>query len=172
MNITHLLARAASVFPDNPAVSQGGHVWANYAQLMRRIATMAAAFRERLGLVPGDRVALAMANCPQYLEVRYAAWYAGLAAVPMNAKLHAREFAYMLSDSGARLCFITPDLTDTVAPLTDELADLERVIEVGSAEYQMLQSGDPSLGMYPSEPDDVAWLFYTSGTTGQPKGVM
>ena len=172
MNITHLLARAASVFPDNPAVSQGGHVWANYTQLTRRIATMAAAFRERLGLVPGDRVALAMANCPQYLEARYAAWYAGLAAVPMNAKLHAREFAYMLSDSGARLCFITPDLTDTVAPLTDELADLERVIEVGSAEYQMLQSGDPSLGMYPSEPDDVAWLFYTSGTTGQPKGVM
>jgi long-chain acyl-CoA synthetase len=172
MNITHFLARAASVFPDNPAVSQGESVWADYARLMRRVAAMAAAFREQLGLVPGDCVALAMTNCPQYLEVRYAAWYAGLAAVPMNAKLHAREFAYMLTDSGARVCFVTPDLTETVAPLIDELADLERVIEVGSAEYQTLQSAEPSLEMYPSAPDDVAWLFYTSGTTGQPKGVM
>ena len=172
MNITHLLARAASVFPDRPAVSRGGHVWANYAQLMRRVAAMAAAFREQLGLVPGDRVALAMTNSPQYLEVRYATWYAGLAAVPMNAKLHVREFAYMLSDSGARACFVTPDLTGTVAPLTDELADLERVIEAGSAEYQALQSGEATLPIFASAPDDVAWLFYTSGTTGQPKGVM
>ncbi len=172
MNITHLLARAASVFPDNPAVSQGEHVWANYAQLMGRVAAMATAFRDRLHLVPGDRVALAMTNCPQYLEVRYAAWFAGLAAVPMNAKLHAREFAYMLSDSGARLCFATPDLIETVAALTDEVAVLQRVIEVGSADYQALQSTEPSFEMYPSAPDDVAWLFYTSGTTGQPKGVM
>ena len=147
-------------------------MWANYAQLMRRVAAMARAFREQLGLVPGDRVALAMTNCPQYLEIRYAAWYAGLAAVPMNAKLHAREFAYMLSDSGSRVCFVTPDLAETVAPLTGELADLERVIEAGSTEYQTMQSAEPSLEMYPSEPDDVAWLFYTSGTTGQPKGVM
>ncbi|UCH47884.1 MAG: AMP-binding protein, partial [Betaproteobacteria bacterium] len=172
MNITQLIARAASVFPNNPAVSQGEQVWADYAQLMRRVAAMATAFREQLGLVPGDRVALAMANCPQYLEVRYAAWFAGLVAVPMNAKLHAREIAYMLSDSGARLCFVTPELTETVAPLTDELADLERVIEVGSAEYRALQSAEATIGMYPSAPEDVAWLFYTSGTTGQPKGVM
>ena len=172
MNIAHLLVRAARVCPDNPAVSQGDQVWATYAQLMRRVAAMATGYREQLGLVPGDRVALAMTNCPQYLEVRYAAWYAGLAAVPMNAKLHAREFAYMLSDSGARVCFVTPDLHATVAPLTGELCGLERVIEVGSAEYQALQAGESSLAVHPSAPDDVAWLFYTSGTTGKPKGVM
>lgn len=172
MNITHLLARAASTFPDNPAVSRGEKVWASYAQLMRRVAAMAGAFRERLGLVPGDRVALAMTNCPQYLEVRYAAWYAGLAAVPMNAKLHPREFAYMLSDSGARVCFATPDVMESVATLMDEVADLRQIIAVGSTEYQALQSVEAALPIYPSSPDDVAWLFYTSGTTGQPKGVM
>ena len=172
MNVAHLLARAARTFPDSPAVSQGEHAWASYAQLMRRVVSMASAFRNELGLVPGDRVALAMTNCPEYVEVRYAAWYAGLAAVPMNAKLHAREYAYMLSDSGARLCFATPDLKDAIAPLADGLPGLDRVIEVGSDEYRSLDSGANTLEMYPSVPDDVAWLFYTSGTTGQPKGVM
>jgi len=172
MNITQLLARAARTCPDNPAVSRGEQVWASYAQLMRRVASMASAFRNEFGLVPGDRVALAMTNCPEYVEARYAAWYAGLAAVPMNAKLHAREFAYMLSDSGARLCFATPDLMESIAPLAGELPGLDRVIEVGSDEYRALDSGANALDMYPSVPDDVAWLFYTSGTTGQPKGVM
>ncbi len=172
MNLARFLVRAARTYPDRPAVSVGEIVWANYAQLLRRVATMAAAFRGALGLVPGDRVALAMTNCPQYLEVRYAAWYAGLSAVPMNAKLHAREFAHMLTDSGARLCIATPDLIGIVAPLAGEVPGLEQVIEVGSDEYRALQSGARSIEMYASAPDDAAWLFYTSGTTGQPKGVI
>ena len=68
-----------------------------------------------------DRVALAMTNCPQYLEVRYAAWWAGLIAVPMNAKLHSTEFNCLLADSGARAVFATPDLMAAIAPLLDEL---------------------------------------------------
>jgi long-chain acyl-CoA synthetase len=172
LNIANLLARAARTYPDNPAVSRGPAVWANYAQLMQKVATMAAAFGDVLGLVPGDRIALAMTNCPQYLEVRYAAWYAGLIAVPMNAKLHPSEFSYLLADSGTRACFATPDLMAAVAPLTDELPDLERVIETGSAEYVVLASGARQIDIHPSAPDDVAWLFYTSGTTGRPKGVM
>ena len=172
MNIASLLARAARTYPDNPAASSGPIVWANYAQLVQKVATMAAAFRDKLGLLPGDRVALAMINCPQYLELRYAAWWAGLIAVPMNAKLHSTEFSYLLADSGARAVFATPDLMAAVAPLRDELPDLDRVIEVGSADYESLANGTRQIDIYPSTPDDVAWLFYTSGTTGRPKGVM
>jgi len=172
MNITQLLVRAARTCPDRPAVSLGDQVWTRYGQLMRRVVAMATALRERFRLNPGDRIALAMTNCPQYLEVRYAAWYAGLAAVPMNAKLHSREFAFMLSDSGARVCFATPDLIETLAPLATELPDLDHVIEVGSADYLALFAHEPAAAMYPSAPEDVAWLFYTSGTTGNPKGVM
>ena len=172
MNISSLLARAGRTYPDRPAISRGEQVWVNYGQLAHRVACMATAFRERFRLVPGDRVALAMTNCPQYVEVRYAAWYAGLAAVPMNAKLHASEFAYMLADSGARLCIATPDLMPIIAPLANELPELDLVIEAGSAEYEALRSQPPSATMYPSNPNDVAWLFYTSGTTGKPKGVM
>jgi len=172
MNISSLLLRAARTFPDRPAVSVGSAVWVDYGQLRKRVVSLATAFRERFGLLPGDRVALAMANCREYVEVRYAAWFAGLAAVPMNAKLHASEFAYMLADSGARLCIATADLMPAVAPLADELPELDRVIEAGSAEYDALASHEPSASLYPSDPHDVAWLFYTSGTTGKPKGVM
>ncbi|NIO41998.1 MAG: AMP-binding protein [Burkholderiales bacterium] len=172
MNITHFLARAARTFPDNPAVSHGKTVWADYATLMRRVAVLAGAFRGELGLKPGDRLAMAMTNCPQYLEVRYAAWHAGLVAVPMNAKLHVREFANMLADCGARACFATPELFAPISGLVDELPDLTHVIEVGSKEYQALQIAGRPIDMHASAPDDLAWLFYTSGTTGQPKGVM
>ena len=172
MNISSLLLRAARTFPDRPAVSVGSAVWVDYGQLQKRVVSLATAFRECFGLLPGDRVALAMTNCREYAEVRYAAWFAGLATVPMNAKLHASEFAYMLADSGARLCMATADLMPAVAPLADELPELDRVIEAGSAEYEALASHEPSASMYPSDPHDVAWLFYTSGTTGKPKGVM
>lgn len=171
MNIANLLARAARTYPDNPAASCGPFVWANYAQLMRKVVTMGAAFRDALGLVPGDRVALAMTNCPQYLEVRYAAWCAGLIAVPMNAKLHSSEFSYLLADSGTRAVFATPDLMPVVAPLVNDLPDLDRVIEVGSADYEALANGTRQIDIFPSAPEDIAWLFYTSGTTGRPKGV-
>ena len=105
MNLANFLARSARIFPDNPAVSLGESVWIKYGDLMRRVVAMAAGFRNALGLVPGDCVALAMGNCPQYVEIWYAAWYAGLTTVPMNAKLHPKELEYILQNSGARVCF-------------------------------------------------------------------
>ena len=75
-----------------------------------RVARLAAGLPAKLSLKPGDRVALAMKNCPEYYEILFACWHAGLTAVPMNAKLHAKEFAYILENSGAKACFVTPDL--------------------------------------------------------------
>ncbi|HEX7811627.1 MAG TPA: AMP-binding protein [Burkholderiales bacterium] len=171
MNIANLLARAARAYPDNPAVSVGDKVWIRYGDLVKRVATMAANFRDVLKLQPGDRVAMAMGNCPEYVEIWYAAWTAGLATVPMNAKLHPKELEYILQNSGARICFVTPDLAQPVAELQAGLPDLGRIIETGSAEYRKLQQGT-AIGPYETPPDDTAWLFYTSGTTGRPKGVM
>lgn len=170
MNIANLLTRTARVFPDNPAVSLGDRVWIRYGELAHRVAAMAAGLRQRLRLQPGDRVALAMRNCPQYIEVLYAAWYAGLVAVPVNAKLHPREFEFILQDSGARACFVTPDLAQSIGSCA--VPNLEHVIEAGSKEYAALESSGDACAMHPCMPDDVAWLFYTSGTTGRPKGVM
>jgi long-chain acyl-CoA synthetase len=172
MNLANFLARSARTFPGNPAVSLGENVWIRYGELMQRVAAMAAGFRGTLGLLPGDCVALAMGNCPQYVEIWYAAWYAGLTTVPMNAKLHPKELEFILQDSAARVCFASSDLAQPVESLRGNVPALERVIEVASSDYAALYRSEPNIAMADALPDDVAWLFYTSGTTGRPKGVM
>ena len=169
MNIARFLAASARSFPDHPAISVGADLYANYARFSDRVTRLAAGYRALPGMKPGDRIALAMKNCPQYFEGMYAAWHAGLCAVPINAKLHPREFAYILENSGARICLVTSDLAEGLAPLVDEIPTLERVICVEDADYGDLFALDP-LDLQAVEREDPAWLFYTSGTTGKPKG--
>ena len=147
MNLVTGLERAARADPGAPAVFRGRSMWASHGVLAERVARLAAAFRQRLALRPGERVAIAMGNSPEYLVAMYAAWWAGLAVVPVNAKLHPREIAFIVEDSGARL--------------TIESA-------------QQLEGFMTDATMPPAEaaPDALAWLFYTSGTTGRPKGAM
>ena len=171
MNIANLFVRAGRAHGDLPAVALGPDVLLHYRQLVRRGAIIAGRLRGAFGLAPGDRIALVMKNAPEYVELLLAGWYAGLTIVPANAKLHPRELEYILGHSGARVGFVTPDLSNAVAPLEHSVDGLERVVEVGSAEYRRLLAGDP-VAMTEVAPDDVAWLFYTSGTTGQPKGAM
>src|SRR6266699_4946879 len=159
------------VLAERAAVSLGTETCLTYGALVNRVAQLAGTLTHRCGLQPGDRVALAMRNSPEYVEILYAVWHAGLTAVPMNAKLHQREFAYILETSGARLCFATTDLIETVAPLTQKIAGLEAVLATGNAEYRACCTGE-GMAMRDVAPDAIAWLFYTSGTTGRPKGAM
>jgi len=168
-NVANLLLRAARVHSRQPALALGTRVIADYAMLERRVAALAWTLRHRVGLNAGDCVALFMANCPEFVEVLFACWHAGLAAVPVNAKLHPRELEFILSDSGARLCFVTAENEGGAqSARAPALLDL---INVRSAAYDRL-IGDEGIDIAPCGPDDVAWLFYTSGTTGRPKGVM
>ena len=171
MNIATLFVRAGRAHRERPALALGPAVLLGYGELVRQGAVIAGQLRGRLGLAPGDRVALVMRNLPEYVLLLLAGWYAGLTMVPVNAKLHPREFEYILGHSGARLGFVTPDLVDAVAPLQANLETLERLVEVGSAEFRHLLEGDPA-AMAEVAAADVAWLFYTSGTTGRPKGAM
>ena len=171
MNLAQLLVRAARVFPDAPALFHGERLVSDYGDLADRAARIAGSLRERIGLHTGDRIALAMANCPEYLEVLYGAWYAGLVAVPINAKLHVKEVEYILADSGAAALFVTSDLAAGIAPVVGDLPALRTVCTVGTGGYAELFASTPSAPLH-REPDDLAWLFYTSGTTGRPKGVM
>ena len=171
MNIATWLLRSAQTYPDNPALSLGGTCWASYRQLAERVARLAAALRSRCRLGPGERVAIAMTNAPEFVEVLLAAWHAGLVAVPINAKLHAREFAYILDDAGARLCFVSDDLAATITPLVEEIETLERVIGIGDKAYGDLLVAE-AIDLTEVPPDAPAWIFYTSGTTGQPKGAV
>jgi long-chain acyl-CoA synthetase len=119
-------------------------------------------------LKPGDRVTLTMTNNPEYLAILFALWHAGLAAVPANAKLHARELAYIAGDCGARLCIATPDLAQGLA---NHLPPGTRLIVLGDADWRALIAADP-ITPVECRPEDLAWIFYTSGTTGRPKGAM
>ncbi len=164
MNLVELLARSARRLPEAPALARGAQVIATYTELAQRAARLSAGMRHRLGLAPGERIALAMKNHPRFYEVLFACWHAGLVAVPMNAKLHPRELAYILENSETRVCFATPDLAMA-------LPSAVTVVPCDSADYDALLAEAPAQAA-DVRPDDTAWLFYTSGTTGVPKGAM
>ncbi len=167
MNIASWLARAGLSHPGAPAAGQGARVVRNYGQLAERAARLANGLRG-LGLKPGDRVAMIAKNCVEYLETIYGIWHGGFAAVPANAKLHGRELGYILEHSGARVCITTDGLDAEVAAYAP--SSLERLIVIGSPQYDALFA-DP-MPVAPRDGNDLAWLFYTSGTTGRPKGAM
>ena len=170
MNIARHLVRVAQTRGAAPAVALGDGVVLDYAGLAARASRLAGALVARYRLGPGERVALVLVNCPEYLEILYACWHAGLVAVPVNAKLHADELAFILSDSGARACFFSEGLAGRLEP-AGRGANPPVFIEVASPEYRYLLAGD-ELPLGARAPEDPAWLFYTSGTTGRPKGAV
>jgi long-chain acyl-CoA synthetase len=173
MNIALLLDRAATESPERTAVYLGVEPLHTYRELRDRVAALAAGLTD-LGCQVGDRVAVVMDNRPEYLEILFAAWWAGLAVVPVNAKLHPGEVSWILQDSDVRLV-----VTDQV-----HVAGLRAVLEADLAGTRLLVADSAqyaALARVPTGPvrlcekagvSDLAWLFYTSGTTGRPKGVM
>ena len=166
-NLAFLLQRTARSFPSLPAVARGEATVLRYDELSQRVTKFAAGLL-RLGLSPGDRVALAAANCVEYVEVLFAVWQAGLCAVPINAKLHPDELGFILHDAQAKAVLVDAAWANAIDA---GRAQSLRVIEIGSAEYRgLLDHGEGALS--PVRPNTPAWLFYTSGTTGKPKGVV
>lgn len=171
MNIAHLLRRSAQLYADQPAVLWGDQVMWTYAALGARAAALAGSLRAQYGVMPGDRVAIYAANIPEYLEALHAIVWAGAVSVPVNYKLHAKELAYVLADSGAHVVLVS----DPLAPAALEAAEADSahisLLVFGSDAYQAA-TGHAPVDVHDCAPDDVASLFYTSGTTGRPKGVM
>ncbi|MDP3699332.1 MAG: AMP-binding protein [Hylemonella sp.] len=168
MSLAHLLLRHARLSPDKDAIFHGSQAHASYGTWAARSASLASRLIEA-GLQPGERVLIFMGNHPRYLEILWAAWWAGLAVVPVNAKLHPREVEWIIGNAEPAWGFVSAD----VAP--GPLAGLARQIEVDSPEMDALLAPLPDAlaqPVLPRVPGDLAWLFYTSGTTGRPKGVM
>lgn len=172
MNIGELLVRSGKVFAERPALYLGDDLICDYRELARRAGCVGAYLRQQLGLERGDRVAIFMANIPEYLEVLYGSWFAGLTVVPINAKLHAKEAEFIIRDSGASVLFSSADLVAGVAPLLSGMPGMRTALTPGTPAYAALYQTQPLTGAEPCDRDALAWLFYTSGTTGRPKGVM
>lgn len=169
MNLAHLFKRIALRDPEAPAVGLGARTLWTYRGLVDRAQRLAAGLTERFGCTPGERVALVMENRPEYLEIELAAWWAGCAIVPVNAKLHPKELAWILGHAEPRVCFVSAKLASAVAEAGTPAGC--RVLEVETKEYAALFE-DRTLDMAEVGDDALAWLFYTSGTTGRPKGAM
>ena len=156
MNPAVWVARHGRLRPNAPALAEGERVHATWAEFAARVAAAAGGFN----LEPGNRVAIVMHNRPEYLEAMFAAWHAGLVVVPVNARLHRDEIAFILEDSGTSAVVTDPEhLEDIDAP----------AIIVTGTQWDRLVAADPA-PLMDRKPDDPAWLFYTSGTTGRPKG--
>ncbi|MFY0611813.1 MAG: AMP-binding protein [Hyphomicrobiaceae bacterium] len=168
MNLSYILHAVARAVPNRPAITAyNGHL--TYNEMDKQVSSIAGALLRHYNLKPGDRVGLAMTNCAEFFTCLFGAWRAGLTAVPINAKLHARETSWILENCTAKLCIMTPDIAASVSEAAD--AFWPEIIATESADYDALLKSD-EVPIRPGNPQDPAWLFYTSGTTGRPKGAV
>lgn len=146
-----------------------GRQW-SYRELNERVNALAQGLT-RLGLKTGDRVVLWMKNCPQFIETMFACWKAGLVVVPVNARLSPAEVAFQVTDCTASALVYGADFSPGAAeiPVTYKI----NVGGEGNLPYEDLAS-QPAADERIAElaEDAPAWLFYTSGTTGRPKGAV
>ena len=169
LNLSHTLFRTARRLPRAVAVIERDRVELSYEQLAERSLRLASAL-VALDAGPGARVALLAQNCAAYVELLYACWAAGACAVPINVRLHAKEVAFILDDADVRIVFVTEDI-DTSAIEAARIGGT-RFIDIDGAEYRKLLQSEPAVLPASDSAQSPAWLFYTSGTTGRPKGVV
>lgn len=158
------LTETARRSPERPALLwQGTSV--TYAELDDRVTAGAGAL-QHLGVAPGDRVALMLANTPHFVEAFLAVLRAGATVVPLNTGLTAREVAHIVADSGARVLVAAAGTSGASGEV-----DVEHLVTTGDGWRDLLGAAHPYAEV-DRAPDDVAALVYTSGTTGPPKGAM
>jgi len=169
MNPAEWLARTARRMPDAPALLRGDTHLASYSRFAGSAAAIGASLAER-GIGKGTRVAIFMTNRVEYLLAMYGIWFAGAAAIPINSKLHAKEAAWIIGNGGAALVLsddrLGPDLADLIGKSGPE------VISADGVAFANMQQASPLPAPAQMDSGDLLWLFYTSGTTGRPKGVM
>lgn len=176
MNIGTLLSKAARRNPEHPAIIYGSHT-ITYGGFNSRVNALANALYD-MGISQGDNLALLQYNCPQMLESMYACFKAGCGLVPLNWRLHPSECAYIIEHSSSQAVIISAEFRDVINEIKGRLPKDTRFISLGNSEegfigYEELIKGQSDQFLEAEvSPDDLAWLFYTSGTTGSPKGAM
>lgn len=174
MNVAGQLARAELQHGDSEAIRFGASS-VTYAELSERARRLGRALGEQ-GLEPGDRVALLQANGVEMVESMYGAWMAGMTIVPINSRTHAREAAYVVENCEARAVIYGEEHEDGLLAALGR-PEAVRMISLGAGDRahsyeELLSAAAPLERPVEVEAGETAWLFYTSGTTGRPKGAM
>jgi acyl-CoA synthetase (AMP-forming)/AMP-acid ligase II len=176
VTVTSLVARAYDVYRDEPALHHADGSVTTYGELgvaARRLAGGLAG----IGMTRGDRALIALANQPEYLLIDHALLSGGYVRVPLSYRLHAVEIVGVAADSGAKVLFVEPTKLEEVRAEVVRRGLSADVVAVGGAhplsdhDFEELRQGE-ELPTADVRPDDLVWLPYTSGTTGEPKGVM
>lgn len=155
-----------------------------YAQHYKKVAALSHVLVNEFGVKKGDRVALAMRNFPEWPVVFWSVVSIGAIIVPLNAWWTGEELQYGLTDSGATVLFADQERIDRLSPYLEQLALKQTVLIRASNQAKIPNSvtpwealpwksdGNSSIPDIAIEADDSATLFYTSGTTGKPKGAL
>jgi acyl-CoA synthetase (AMP-forming)/AMP-acid ligase II len=176
MNVARLLSKTAQTFPEKLALVHGVRRF-TYGEMNRRANRLANGLRG-LGIRRGDNVAILQYNYPETLESIFACFKAGCGAVPINWRLHPNEFAFIIHHSEAKAVILSPEFNETLMDVHDRIQEAAAIISLGGSnkgllDYEeILAAGSDRFVDEDVEPEDLAWLFYTSGTTGLPKGAM
>jgi fatty-acyl-CoA synthase len=178
------LARSAAVYPDKPAVIHGDRVF-TYAQFAARCRRLASALARR-GVAPGDTVAIMAPNVPPMLEAHFGVPMAGAVLNALNYRLDARTIAFLLEHSEAKVLITDREFAPTIDAALGQSRRRPVVIDIddplyegdgrrlGETDYEaLLAEGDPAFEpVRPADEWQAICLLYTSGTTGNPKGVV
>jgi acyl-CoA synthetase (AMP-forming)/AMP-acid ligase II len=164
LNLFELLDQAAALYGDRGAVYHGERQLHTWGELHDRVLRLATSMRD---LGPGARVAVASENRPEIVELMFAIWASDCVVVPINYKLHPREMEQILDDAGVSQVFASSKIGASLTPVT--AVPIEIVDTQAYSSRLGATASDPPRN---TDPSTLAWLFYTSGTTGKSKGAM
>ena len=176
MNISMLLTKTARKVPDKLALVHNA-TRLTYKKFNARCNRLANALLN-MGLKQGNNVAVLQYNYPETFESIFACFKAGIGVVPINFRLHPKEFAFIIDHSNAKAVILSSEFNDSILEIRDLIPNVKNLITLTDSnekllDYEALLAAESDLFSDADVlPDDLAWLFYTSGTTGMPKGAM
>ncbi len=178
---TQFLERALKLYPRKWGVvcEDKRFTYQQYGERVNRLSNALL----NMGVKQGDRVAFLSPNCHRLLEAYYGVIQIGAILLPLNIRLLPADFAYILADAGASVLFVDRDLLHLIEPVREELKSVQQFVLMsdeappvdwpGASYEELMASASAEKPPQPEmDENDVCELFYTSGTTGKPKGVM
>jgi O-succinylbenzoate-CoA ligase len=170
MNLTKILTRAVRLYPEKDAVVCNGTKF-TYQQFCCRIGKLANALLES-GIGREDKVAILHKNCHYFLESYFGVMHSGAALVPLNHYLSANELVYILNDSDTKLLITNNYFSKKIGDTIEKLKKNIKTIKTEKEYEEFIASRSSTLPSIDVEKDDIAQIYYTSGTTGRAKGVI